>query len=155
MEKDAKVLVIALGLLVVMSFFSFSFTGSFVKSSTRGFDEKSPTDVLISADGRTFTDRFISVDKGQHIYFRVNTGDPFGTRSLVKFFWYPSDLDAIKKDKVYSGYTYIKGCGKTSCRGGKVRDVKYLALGLKKGLNCAHFKDRGFNEEVKVCFKIK
>ena len=96
----------------------------------------------------------MNVKLGKYVYFKVKTGDPFGTNSLVKFFWYPDELSGVDKDEVFKGSDYINGCGKHYCRGGSEREFKYLTLGLGKGLNCAIFFDRGSEEDVPICFNV-
>ncbi len=155
MDNDLKILVIAFIILLAISFLSFSFTGSFIRKGTRGFEDKELTEIWISNDGRNYVkDETIDIGFGKHIYFRVKTGDPFGTDALIKFFWYPDEFSDVLRDKVFKGSTYIPGCGKPSCRGGLLKEFRYLTLSLEKGLNCAIFRDRGFNQNIEVCFNI-
>ena len=155
MNNDTKILAIAFVVLLAMGFLSFSFTGSFISKNTRGLETRELTEILISNDGENFVkDKLINVKFGRYVYFKIKTGNPFGTNSLVKFFWYPSDISGVFKEEVYKGGYYISGCGKPYCRGGLNRELKHLTLGLEKGLNCAVFYDRGFEKDVKICFNV-
>src|SRR3989344_2804169 len=155
MENDTKILAIAVVVLLALGFLSFAFTGNIIKQKSRGYEERQMTTVMISNDGvNYYDDELLDVKYGKHVYFKINTGYPFGTNSLVKFFWYPGETTGIKSNELYKGGDYIEGCGKPYCRGGFDRELKHLTLGLERGLNCAVFYDRGFEEDIKLCFNV-
>ncbi|MDP6642192.1 MAG: hypothetical protein QGF74_02330 [Candidatus Nanoarchaeia archaeon] len=155
MENDTKLLFIAFISLIVVGLLSFSYTGSFIKKTTRGYEDRELTEVFISLDGEEYVqNRLMNVKLGKYVYFKVKTGDPFGTNSLVKFLWYPDELSGVNKDEVFKGSIYISGCGKSYCRGGLEREFKYLTLGLEKGLNCVVLEDRGSKEDIPICFNV-
>lgn len=155
MDKDIKILMIAAVLLLAIGFLSFSYTGNFVSKRTRGYETRELTKIWISNDGENYIDEgILDLKFGGRVYFKVETGFPFGTDALVKFYWYPDKESGIFREEIYKSGTYMPGCGKPSCRGGLTKEFKYLTIGLEKGLNCAVFKDRGFEEEIKVCFNL-